>query len=167
MVNAQILATPRGIVKIVEVLFTIITFGTVADSSCLSYDFPFSSAFASSFIDRSNFIVAAGVIGFIFALITLVIYVFALDRMPAIFNKIEMVFSILWAFILLLAAALWAAKLSDVSSSICEVSKMRAGAAFGFLSMFTFIASAALIYKSDREGGDGSGFANQGAPVTV
>jgi len=131
----RVLTSPDGILRCVEWLFAVISFGAMADQS--GYD-QFS---------EFQFLVAAGVLTWLWTMAMLSCYIFDLAGSNPILNLVEFAGDCLWALFEFVAGIVAAKKCNDYS---CSVGKIQAAAAFAFLCFFALLGSAFFSYKKWR-----------------
>eukprot|EP00126_Sphaerothecum_destruens_P007109 Sdes_comp19689_c0_seq4m11585 len=104
---------PKGFIKVLILCTSLVSFALLA--SCSEY--PFSSVlFGSSVQTSAEFYVAMGVITFVFCLVDIALYATILHLFNNLYWKIEFFYNILWSFLWLIAASVWAAKRLDTGS---------------------------------------------------
>jgi len=142
--------TPKGILRLIEFLFSMIIFGTMADVS--GYD---------SF-SQFQFSVAVGAMLFIYTFCLILCYIGrkTVERYCLYMPPIELTMDGIFTILLLAAGAAVAAKCNEDNylgsgKSICDVAptktknNIQASAAFNFLAMFCMMASTFLSYKEN------------------
>lgn len=142
--------TPTGILRIVEFLFAIISFATMAD--------------VSGFDEYSQFkyLVAIGVIVFLYTLTLVVVYIFrsAIERKCLYLPVIELAMDGIFVVLLLAAGAAAASRLSETldgtegqnildGASSRNKSNLQASVVFTFFNMICFMVSAFFSYRAN------------------
>jgi hypothetical protein len=149
MVSFNVLGTPRGILRLVEILFAIIAFATMADQT----------GFDS--VSEFQFVVAANVLAFIFAFILLLVYIFQdkVDLMCLYTPIIELVGDGILTLLLFIAGIASAVKCSksvatgpNSDTTICKTYNLvAASVAFTFLTFALFAISTYFSYRLNVE----------------
>jgi len=140
--NVGIFMTVRGGARLVELLFSIIMFGAMADQD------GFSS------FSQFQFVVAAGVLTFVYLLFVITVHLLSFEERIPQFNLIVLVNDGLWCFLCFIAGCVSAAEcdttvtIFDASVKVCQfdASHAKAGIAFAFLTAFTFPISIYYSY---------------------
>lgn len=129
-----------GILKIVEFFTLLLAFAIAAD---MKYGGTW---------DRMNFFLFVTVTSWLLVIAVFVLFAFniiSIINLSIDWNIPVFVFAVVAAFLLLLSSALLAAVVPDwspVSYLKPLVDKLRAAVAFGFISMFVFIADAVVFF---------------------
>jgi hypothetical protein len=145
------LKTPRGILRLVEFLFAIISFGAMSDASMYDHE--------SSF----KFLVAVGVMIFIYTIVLIVTYIFEpkVTALCVYQPVIELGLDGIFCVLLLAAGAAAAAKCneknSDTGYSICNLpddfygkhnkDNIKASIVFTFFNLICFAASTFFSWR--------------------
>ncbi|KJE94480.1 hypothetical protein CAOG_05115 [Capsaspora owczarzaki ATCC 30864] len=168
------LREPRVFLYIIVWFLAMISFGCVAgpdyrDSGSLAGACPGSFKYdsldaicnndvigKSSWKSSGVFMVAIGVIVFIWAFVMTVAHVVFPSKLPLSMPIIELGVNIAMVFLFIIASAVWAKTVSDIGDELTSFgisfTTWRAGAAFGFLSTFALLALAVFIALSIRRG---------------
>jgi len=141
-VNVGIFMTVRGAVRLVELLWSIIMFGAMADQQ--GFD---------SF-SQFQFVVAAGVLTFVYLLFVITVHLASLEERIPSFNLVILVNDCFWCFMCFIAGCVAAAEcdktvdIFQASVKVCQfgAGKAKAGIAFAFLTAFTFPISIYYSY---------------------
>jgi len=142
----RVVTSPDGILRLLEWLLAVISFGAMSNTSFYSQQ--------SSF----QFLVAAGVLAWLWTMFMLFTYIFDIHSSKPIFNLVEFLGDLLWAFFEFVAGIAAAAQcnktIPTTTISYCDGSaygsKPKAAAAFAFLCCFTLLGSAFFSFKKWR-----------------
>ncbi|KAG7672081.1 hypothetical protein Ndes2526B_g06953 [Nannochloris sp. 'desiccata'] len=143
------LTSPKAILRIVELIFSIITFALVAEYSGYS---------------KVDFTLFTGITTMILCLVFLGLYVARMDDSPTV-SLFELIINVLfWVFWLSTAAAV-SSIVSDINGASFfgnwkgDADKFRASCAFAWLTFFLWTASTALSVMDTLKGRRGGGAA--------
>eukprot|EP00128_Syssomonas_multiformis_P009227 Colp12_sorted_trinity150504_noHs@33448 len=130
--NGRIIKEPRGLIKILEIIFSIFAFATTAGEDYYPF---FTEA------DNARFFVAVGVISFIYCLLILVAWVFTSAGENDLVKKGDFAFTIIWSIMWLIASAIWASKVKD------STGQLKASVTFGFLCLVLYLGDIWFAFK--------------------
>eukprot|EP01137_Pigoraptor_chileana_P020372 Opistho-2@82642 len=155
MPSFQILLEPRGAVKFIQMVLSIVAFALTVQSEChVGY-----KDFHGKDGNYIKFFIAIGIISFILSTALLIIYIAAFDRMPAVFNLAEAITTAVYAFLWLLASALLATAVNDTNFGTCNSleTNYKSSTIIGFVLMLLYIGGTYFVYKDHRDGRHGGG----------
>jgi hypothetical protein len=143
----RVVTSPDGILRLLEWLLTVISFACMADLK------------GYSTYSEFEFLVAAGVLAWLWTMVMLTCYIFDFHSTKPVLNLVEFVGDLLWAFFEFVAGVASAARCNktfeipilNISQKTCEgVDKPKAAAAFAFLACFALLGSAFFSFKKWR-----------------
>lgn len=141
--NFRLLFQPEGLLRLLEILLAIIAFGSMSD-------YPKYSEYGAF-----KFLVASGVLTFLWILFILVATVINLHAQYPVLNFGEFMMDLIWIFFNFVAFSVAADKCGSYDAvtkeTICdEHNKPKAAAAFSFLVAFGLLGSAFFSFKKWR-----------------
>jgi len=131
----RVVTSPDGVLRLFELLFAIVSFGAMADEP--------NYTVASEF----KFLVAAGVLTFLWTLVMLTFYVFDLASSAPLIFVVEMVGDFVLIVFEFAAGVASAHKCNESIPGTSGQSKPKAAAAFAFLLFFALLGSLFFGYK--------------------
>jgi len=145
----RVCTSPDGILRLLEWLLTVISFGAMSDQTGYSN------------FSEFQFLVAAGVLAWLWTMVMLTFYIFDMHATKPVLNLVEFVGDLLWAFFEFVAGIAAAARcnktvftdpVTGTTYHTCdhEADKAKAGTAFAFLACFALMGSAFFSYKKWR-----------------
>jgi len=139
----RVLTSPDGILRLVEWLFALISFATMA--SATGY-----SSFYSSF-SQFQFLVAAGVITWIWTMAMLTFYIFDLASKNPVLYLVELAGDFVLVVFEFAAGVASAAECNTHNGLLCDgVGDAKAAIAFAFLTFFALLGSMFFDWKKYR-----------------
>eukprot|EP00054_Salpingoeca_dolichothecata_P018160 m.111164 g.111164 ORF g.111164 m.111164 type:complete len:184 (-) comp22762_c0_seq1:251-802(-) len=156
MLNFLILKEPNGFLKLLLILFSMISFAAVTGTkeSCRGTKVRYDD------IDDGEFIVAIMVLIFVFQIVVLGLYIFVMDKLqslPFSWWILEMSLAGSFALLALVSSSLFAKGISDAKDKSdrarCDIefAGWEFGAAMGFFTCFVLIASLYYLFKEVRD----------------
>eukprot|EP00051_Salpingoeca_urceolata_P008787 m.108882 g.108882 ORF g.108882 m.108882 type:complete len:188 (-) comp15942_c0_seq3:204-767(-) len=157
---------PKGILKVILIALSLLAWSVAVGHTTVNTDYK------DSFFDgKGRFFVFVCVFLWLAEMGILAVYVFLKDNLvnlPFNYWLAELIFSVVWAFLAILSAGLWASRINDIPSGAdADTKGWEFAIAMGFLTSFVLLANCYYLYKEARDSPKGFGFGGSGGSRTT